>query len=389
MAPAAAWRAAFVLAALLVLWRVIMVNAVHFENSGRARIPEAAPGDPGAQPAMKSVLRENPAEVVALLVLANELERAGDAAGAGRAYDSAVRLAPMDRDVLQHAAGFQLRHGRAAEGVAHLGRLAEHYGEHEKVFPVFLRLMTAGDEGWAAIVARHPPWLGAFINVACRSEVDAMLLVPLLQARVSAKRAQPQEVECVTQKLRAAGSWEAAYLAWLNTLPRERLAEVGNVFNGSFEHAPTGVGFDWKPAVAPERQAGHAVDFPQASSGAGKRALRVTYNGRRQAAPAILEHLALAPGRYELTGLGRPEGLNSVRGVQWVVRCAAPAERTPLAASERFVGSSEWRRFSSEVRVPPGCTGQTLALEPVGLHEGTVYVAGSAWFDDLRLARLN
>ena len=51
-------------------------------------------------------------------------------------------------------------------------------------------------------------------------------------------------------------------------------------------------------------------------------------------------------------------------------------------------GSSEWRRFSFEVAVPNDCHGQLLQLEPLGLADGTVYLAGTAWFDDLVLRRL-
>ena len=381
MERAGAWRAAGLALALVILWRIIAVNVVHFDNTGRPRIPEAG--------SMSAVLETNPSETVALLVLAADLERRGDPAGAARAHESAMALAPMDRDVLQHSAAFFLRQGRSSDGVAQLGRLAEHYGEFDKVFPVFVRLMAARDPGWSNVVARNPPWLGSFILTACRQSVDATLLVPLLQARIASRRVKEDEIDCVVDKLRVAGMWDAAYLAWLNTLPRERLGDVGHVFNGSFEFPATGVGFDWKPAQGPERQVGHSVDFPSATSGAGRRALRVAYTGKRPAGPAIQQYLALPPGRYELSGLARPEALNSVRGVHWVVRCASREGGPALATSERFLGSSEWRRFSVQVVVPPGCSGQALQLEPVGLNEGTVYVAGAAWFDDLRLARLN
>ena len=191
----------------------------------------------------------------------------------------------------------------------------------------------------------------------------------------------------MTEKLRAAGRWEQAYQVWLNTLPRERLADVGYVFNAGFEHAASGVGFDWMPSRGAERETGHAVEFAATRGAGGKRALRVTYNGKRQAVPAIRQLMALPPGRYELSGRGRVDSLNSVRGVQWTLRCAAADEAPPLAASERFLGSSEWRPFTVELAIPRDCPGQVLQLEPVGMHEGTTFLSGTAWFDDLRLAR--
>ena len=388
MDSAAAWRAGTVAVAFVLLWRIITVNAVLFDDRGRPQLPMLAPGDAAEGRAMAAVLRENPGEVAALLVLAQDYERSGDVAKAARAYESAQLIAPIDRDTLQASAGFFLRQGRVKEALGQLDRLAGHYGEYEKVFPVLGTLLAAGEPAWAAIVARNPAWLGAFIVTACRQGLDPALLAPLLQRRVGVRRVQPSEVDCVTDKLRAGGQWEAAYQVWLNTLPRDRLADVGHVYNGSFEFATSGAGFDWRPARGSERQIGHAVEFAISSGGAGKRALRVAYNGKRQSGPSILQFMAIPPGRYELSGLARIDALNSVRGLQWALRCVGRDGRSPMiAASERFLGSSEWRRFAFEAEVPEGCPGQVLQLEPVGLNEGTTYLAGTAWFDDLRLVR--
>jgi hypothetical protein len=74
--------------------------------------------------------------------------------------------------------------------------------------------------------------------------------------------------------------------------------------------------------------------------------------------------------------------------VQWTVRCVnAGRPQEVIAVSERFIGSSEWRPFTFDVPIPPGCPGQILQLEPVGMAEGTVYLAGVAWFDELVLRR--
>lgn len=388
MDRAAAWRAGTVAVALLILWRIIAVNAVLFDDSGRPQWPAAATGAAPERAALAAVLRENPGEVAALLVLAQDLERTGEAARAAMAYESALAVAPIDRDALQLSAGFFLRQGRIKEAVRQFDHLAEHYSAYDSVFPVLARLLPVRDSGWDAIVARNPAWLGAFIVTACRQAVDPVMLAPLLQKRAAAGRAMAPEVDCITDKLRDGGQWEAAYQVWLNTLPRERLANVGHVFNGGFEFAASGIGFDWKPSTGPDRQIGHAVDFAITTGGGGKRALRVTYNGKRQAGPAILQYMAVAPGRYEFSGVARIEALNSVRGAQWAMRCVAKDGRTTgVAASERFLGSSEWRGFSFEAVVPEGCLGQVLQLEPVGMNEGTTFLSGTAWFDDLRLTR--
>jgi len=384
MRSAALWRAGSIAIGLVLAWRIITVNATLYDEGGHPRLPANATD----VATLGALLRANPAEVAALLVLAERHESAGDAARAAAAYEAAAQIAPVDRDALRISAAYYLRQGRIAEAAAQLDRMTTLFGEYDRTFPVFLQFAAARDPGWALIAARDPAWMGVFIVSACRQGLDPALLAPLLQQRVASRRAQAAEIDCVTEKLRAAGQWEAAYQVWINTLPSERLADLGYVFNGGFELAASGVGFDWKITPGSERELGHALDFVPTIGASGKRALRVTYSGRRQAGPAIQQYLALPPGRYELGGLGRVEGLSSVRGLQWLVRCVEKGGtlRT-LGTSERFLGSSEWRAFASEVEVPEGCAGQVLQLEPVGLTEGTTYLAGTAWFDELRLTR--
>ena len=120
------------------------------------------------------------------------------------------------------------------------------------IFDLPVRLPTTPTE--YAVIAADPPWLGAFISAACNyASLDPAFLVPLLlRHSVPARQGSP-EAACVIDRLRASQRWDEAYLVWLNTLPRERLADVGFVFNGSFEFAPSGFGFDWIPAKRPER----------------------------------------------------------------------------------------------------------------------------------------
>jgi len=382
MTRQAPWRAAIVIAALLLLWRILAVNAVLVDERGRNRI---ADGDPGR--VARSALQDNPAEATALLALAVDDERSGRPGEAMRKLAAARELAPSMRETLEQSAGFLLRQGRYTEAVDPLDRLAEQHRDYEGVFPVLATMLVNRDPAWDALQSRNPGWLGDFITAQCAKAVDPSLLVPLLQRRIGTGQARSTEIECITRKLRVSGRWEQAYQVWLNALPPERLANVGYVFNGGFEFPASGIGFDWITPRGPERETGHAVEFVSGRGGTGTRTLRVAFNGKRQATPPIRQYLVVPAGRYRLSGRGRADALSSARGVQWTVRCAADESATPLAASERFLGSSEWREFGFEVTIPPGCPGQLLQLEPVGMELGTTFLAGAAWFDDLVLAR--
>jgi hypothetical protein len=390
-----ALRAGIIAAALLVAWRIVQVNVVLYDESGQARLPAIASGanSPSEnRELLERVLDRNPGHVVALLNLARAHERAGDDAKARRAYEAAYALAPLDRDVLGSVADYYLRHGSNAQAIALLDRLVDAYPDARNLaFPVLAKLLLAHEQrdAWSAIAARKASWIGPFIESSCRDGMDPAALVPLLLPRVTDHRAAADEVGCIVDHLRAGDRWTEAYQVWLNTLPRERLADVGFIYNGSFEFAATGLGFDWQPSRARERDSGHTVETPQAAGVTGQRALRVSFNGKRQVGIPIIQYVALEPGRYEVSGLARPQSITAGRGVQWTLRCVQQGQVQPmLASSERFVGSSEWRRFSFEVAVPDGCPGQLLQLEPLGLADGAVYLAGTAWFDDLVLRRL-
>jgi hypothetical protein len=373
---------------LLLLWRVLHVNAVVFESANRPVLRIPAEG-PARGEALRAAVAANPSEVGALLELGLERERAGDLPAAARAYAAALEIAPIDRGALRVAAALDAREGRLADAVRRLDRLLAYYpGTRDWAFPLLAQWLALPEPRSAleALAAGPTAWMGAFIGFTCARDVDPVLAATLLVRRAAAGRAQPAEVGCVTERLRSAGRWADAYQVWLNTLPRERLADVGFVFNGGFEFAPSGVGFDW---IADDRAAGFRVDYPTAGGAEGRRALRVTWSGKRASQPAVRQSLALDPGRYEMSGMARLEGLQSVRGIQWSLRCAGEPRSAPLGASPRFVGSGEWQRFAFGVEVPARCAGQVLQLEPSGLYEGTTYVTGKAWFDGLRLARSN
>ena len=384
-AAAPALRVGLVVAALLLAWRAIHVNAVLYDDSGRPRLGAAVPGTAEAS-ALRRALDDNPAHAAALVMLAREHENAGDAARAARAYRAALALAPYEPEVLQLAGTFFLRHEDPA-AIEVLGRLAE--GSARPAAFAALASLLASERhapAVAQLLSTRPEWLDAFLLDACRRGTDPALLARWL--RRSSAAASSAQSACAIDGLRAADRWSEAYQVWLNSLPRERLSDVGFVFNGGFEHVPGGAGFDWILQARSERDAGHTAMALPSLGAAGRRALRVSYNGGRQSDVPARQFLALAPGRYELSGRARHEAIKALRGVRWTVRCVErdrPARL--LSNSERFVGSSEWRRFAMELEVPAGCPGQVLQLEP-DVEAGTpAFVAGTAWFDDLRLAR--
>ncbi|HYC36831.1 MAG TPA: hypothetical protein VEC19_10440 [Usitatibacter sp.] len=384
------------LAALALLARIAWVNLVLYEDTGRPRlahveregVPAAPGGVPGIAP-LRRILAENPAEVAALVSMAAGHEQVQDIAAADRAYRAALSIAPFDRQVLAVAAAHWLRKSDEL-GLELLARLIRtHPDARAAAFAALADNMASGGHAIVArLLAGNPAWAGDFVRDACARGVDPMALVPALLARAGSGANVRSEGECVVAKLRAAGRWDHAYQLWLNLLPRERLGHVGYVFNGSFEDPAVVAGFDWILHRELERHVGNAPHVIATSGAAGRRALRVSYGGNRQVRIPASQYLALAPGRYELAGLVRLESLDAVRGIHWTLRCVDERGLKGIFAStERFHGSTDWRRFSAQVVVPAACPAQLLQLEPAVPEGALAVVSGVAWFDDLGLAR--
>jgi hypothetical protein len=388
--PALARAGIFVLS-LLVVWRVLVVNILLLDESGRTRLPAEARGGADEDSTLRRLLDENPTEVAPLLVIAGRHAAKGERELATRAYGAALEMAPLQKQVLAAAAAhfLALHHPHGVELLVQL--VAHHADTRDTGFPVLAQLAASSAHSSQVMKAlsNHPPWEGAFLLDACRRGVDGAVLAPLLAARQAAVPAAGAESACAVEALRTKGRWVESYHLWLNLLPKARLRQgVGYVFNGGFEDAPVVPGYDWMLQADAERSTGHSGQVRTTAGATGKAALRVAYNGRRQSGVPAAQYLALRPGTYELSGLARPESLNSVRGLQWVVRCAQAGETgAVLGQSERFLGSSEWRPFSAAVQVPESCPGQVLRLEPALDSGATAFISGVAWFDDLKLSR--
>ena len=68
MRSAALWRAGAIAIGLVLAWRIIAVNAILYDESGHPRLPANATD----VATLGALLRANPAEVAALMVVAEQ-----------------------------------------------------------------------------------------------------------------------------------------------------------------------------------------------------------------------------------------------------------------------------------------------------------------------------
>ncbi len=401
----AAERVGLAVIGFFVVWRVLTLGtAEHFarqRDAGRQAIEAALawypahsqalarrarePGDmdPAQREALlRHALAGNPGDARVLMALAERWWIDGDRDRAAAAVDLAGRAAPADAAVSLAAAAYWLRAGQA-QRAASLWDAALHTQPPLKqtLFPAFLRLTedAPGSGIIRELVRREPAWWPDFFAYAATHALRSETVRDLFTLRREITPPSLAERRAYVDRLLRSGRWQQAYLAWMSGLDEEQRGYLGAVYNGSFEIPISGFGFDWNaPPVD-----GAAVRRRATYGAGGGHALQVAFTGQRVAFTHLFQRLLLVPGSYYITGSVRVDDLHASRGLQWQVNCGAGWEK-PLATSERFVGSAQWRTFSFAVTVPAqGCTGQTLRLVALGRRAGDYALSGSIWFDDV------
>lgn len=396
----------FLAVAAVLAWRMAALGlADHYAREGAAdsalawypHHPQAlfdealrlSKNDPArARELLLESVEANPADGAAVIALARLLEEKGDLARAKEAVALASRLGPRQVAVQMEAAAFWLRQRQADGALRHWdAALRIDPGLGEKIYPMLLRFAENAQVRpvFAPLLAQPPAWWQGFFRYATATAARLDTLRALYQMRrQGGGRLDAAEQRDYLARLERDGQWLEAYFIWLNGLGPQQLAALGSVYNGGFEQPVSGQGFDW---YAPEG-AGALVETAQTAGAGGSKALHVVLQGSKAPSLSFFQRLLLDPGKYRLRGRARPESLVVEKGVQWTLRCLAPVQK-PLAVSERFLGSDQWREFAAEFTVPgQDCQVQDLRLELAG-RPSDLETSGGVWFDDLAIEKLD
>lgn len=335
----------------------------------------------------RRVLAMHPIDGRGHRVLGQLAQAAGDRDAALGHFLRAARTARRDVPTAAWLADWHLARGDFAEGLLHVDRLLRARPMiARRLQPALHALAQSADAqpALAATLATRPPWRSRVVVAAIRdSGVDVVALGGLVERlRQAPGGLLPEELDAWVDRLGREGQWGSAYLVWVSHLPPEKLRGLGNVYNGGFEDPPGRGGFDWRLGRIP----GARMDRLPTPGAGGSVALRVAFEDRRVPFKHLRQQLALAPGRYELTGRARPEHLRTERGLVWSVACnGGPA----LGDTPPLRGGGDWRGFRLEFEVPAeGCGGQWLTLRLPARIPAEQRIGGAIWFDDLAIRRL-
>ncbi|MFZ2627788.1 MAG: hypothetical protein WAX67_02780 [Rugosibacter sp.] len=397
--------------AIFLMWRIVAVNLADYfaqDNSPEEAAtalkwysghPQAlfllgawdtaAKNDPAhVTRELKAAVRANPADGRNYAALARNEEAQNDLPAARLAMNVATLMSPRRTDVQSEAAVFWMRQGNIAEAMQHWNVvLTFDRGARAKLFPGLLRLAEnpVALPAFTPLLQQPLVWWPEFLvyaaaNAQQLATVRALFSLPAAESNAPTAAA----LRTYLARLQGQGEWTEALLVWLNSLGKDQINNVGNLFNGGFEYPISNVGFDW--ISDPVGQV--LVETASTYGSTGDRALHVVFRGPRVAYRHLRQYTLLPPGSYSFRGRVRPESLETERGVQWGVYCLDKGTEIPLAASERFVGTDQWRYFAFQFNIPAaGCLAQVVRLELAGRVALEFEAKGGIWFDDLAVDR--
>jgi hypothetical protein len=240
---------------------------------------------------------------------------------------------------------------------------------------------TDGSENLRKLLAENPPWRALFFGALPNSISDARTPLNLLVAlKDTPNPPSTDDLRGYLKFLIDRKFYSLAYYTWLQLLPAEQLNNLGLLFNGRFETAPTGLPFDWVITAG----TGVTIDVVSVADSDG-RALEVAFQQGRVEFGGVTELVALPPGKYQFEGKFTGEVIGQ-RGLKWRVTCAGGAT---VGESGMIAGrTSTWKRVELQFGVPAvDCPAQYLHLDLDARMSSEQFVSGTVRFGDLRIAR--
>lgn len=295
-----------------------LLTALALVEASRARQAQARTL---MQAAGDAFARDEPAQAW----LFEDALKAGDHAGAVRRLDHVLRVAPTRVDSTLRA-----------------------------LMPLIGVEAAAPALAQALAQTPPPPWRERAL-VLFAGQADIGFLWSLHQAlKAGPAPAEPEEMRAFLERLVEERMFEDAYAVWAETMPADRLARAGPLFNSRFQYPVSNTPFDWTITEAPGRVT-RVVGEP------GRRRLQIDFFGGRVPYRDVRHMMMLSPGEYRFVGLERAMNLRTERGLRWRILCAQDGET--LGETGLLAGEVAWRPFVVEFIVPEGCVAQTLQLE--------------------------
>ncbi len=334
---------------------------------------------------LEDALKLNPADGRVAITLAHLLLQQNQTQRADALAEHSLQLLPNDTNTLLQSARYWWERGNQERAMAHWGHALDRAPDlQQKLFPLFLQLLQqpGGLARMQPVLQPAPAWFADFFRYAAANASNSELVSRLYAVRSAVlPPVSAAENNTYLQFLEQEKRWDEAFIVWANGLSGDRLAQLGQPFNGGFESEPSGSGFDWRIS----EDAGVLIRTDYTYGIIGHKALHIVFRGQQVNFQHVWQRTLLPPRRYRMHGRVRPDSLQAAAGLQWRLLCEGDAG-TNLGKSDRFVGVDQWREFSFDFQVPvKNCGSQVVRLVSVDNDKDESTFKGEIWFDDLRI----
>jgi len=331
-------------------------------------------------------IQGNPSDGRVLMSFGNFLLSQKQVSLADKLVVQATKMLPVDAYTHIEASSYWLRRNNPDKAIESWDTALQTTPQLKtKVFPLLLSWLQENKFTTTLnrIVKNPPDWWPDFFDYVAKNASDIKTIDSLYNLRRSSgNKISTQERDAYVNRLKKAGLWAEAFLAWLNGLGVNGLKYMGQPYNGNFEAPITQSGFGWNN----HKLNGVLVEIEQTFGNTGQRALHLVFQGENVNYKHFYQTLFLAPARYRVSGSVRPDSLVSTGGLRWKLHCLT-GTKDLLGQSERFLGVGQWRKFAFEVNAS-NCDAQELRLEAVIKNQGDAIINGEIWFDAITIERL-
>ncbi len=325
--------------------------------------------------------------------LGTAYEQAGDPAKAEQALKRAVTLAPSYAYPRWYLGNLFLRNGRYDEAFAELRLASEADSElRPQQFNLMWQIYSDDPEALKNAVGQSAGARATFaLYLLTQDRFDDGLRL-WNDLNNEEKKANKENGESIIKNLTRGLRFHDALKVWNDITSENYRAEVGRVFDGSFEeqvaYGPETV-FGWQVKNAPQMQIG----IDPAKSHGGARSLRLMFQVRADLEAINVSQLVpVIPGTdYDFECYVATDKLQTGSAPQ--VQILDATNNTVLASSQMAPGgTNDWNRISLSFKSGEKTEAVTLKIVRVSCKTDETPVCpifGSVWYDDFSFKRRN
>lgn len=347
---------------------------------------------PAALASYQAAIQLNPLDRNSWLHLGKLYATLGQAREADQAFRMATQFGQSNAALLWEIAVAYLDEGQVQEAIATLSRFlaVSHPNDVAKGYELARRLVSP-DEVLDKMIGPEVSHYTHYANYLLdRNLSDQTLAAWNRLSEVAGRTGEPIDPHLqlrVVDLLMATGKPGLAYQLWTHVTkriePDAAPTESNLVSNGSFERKETvGRGFDWRIGGAP----GVTWAFDPATAYTGRRSLRVSFTKSRADFSALSQIIPVQPAStYALVAYIRTSGLPGSPGINFEV--VDPAQGV-LARTDTVGGTRDWTKLGLRFRTSGNSQSVTLRIHSEPPPASMPPVSGSAWIDNVTLAKV-